>query len=80
MQATPEPQANNQELEQDQLPETTASYAEAIDEPATDGYYRSPLEPATGLETLSTAAATNYDYMQPVCLSVLQEYFSHHLA
>ena len=76
MEATPEPQIER-ELEQERLPETTASYSGRIDDAATDRYFPSPFEAAPGLEALSTAAASNYDYMQPVCLSVLQEYYVH---
>jgi len=70
MEATPEPQTEPN-LEKEQPPKETSSYAERNNAAAaaTDEYFPSQFEAAPGLEALSTAAAaSNYDYMQPVCI------------
>ena len=66
MEDTPEPQPAHGS-KQEQLSEVVTSFP-GNEDVATDGYFRSPFEAAPGLEALSTAAASNYDYMQPVCL------------
>ena len=58
METTPEPES---------LPPLTPQVIPRVAESPAESFYRTSYDDAPGLEALSAAATSNFDYMRPVC-------------
>jgi hypothetical protein len=64
MEATPEPETEHQS-------DSTPTIVPQVEEGSAENYFSIPFDQASGLEALSEAATSNFQYLRPISVPVL---------